>query len=185
MMENLNNITPAANIGDYVVLPLTKEMAVRYQTILTELANLIPKVHYTVQDILAESSAKRNFLEKWKHSLIVFAGKNPVAFIMGYERRAEDHPGYRENSIYISELAVDSSYQGQGIAKSLLKVFFEYNPRFFHLKGKIVYTVQTNAASWNQPVINLYQSFGFCRAGHRYYENRTDVVLKRKTEGSK
>ncbi|MCF8336125.1 MAG: GNAT family N-acetyltransferase, partial [Bacteroidales bacterium] len=100
--------------------------------------------------------------------------------LIAYERQAEEHPSYRENSLYISELAVDREYRGQGIARELLKTFFQHSSRFKYLQGDLVYTVQTNSAGWNEPARRLYESFGYEPAGTKKYENRTDVVMKKR-----
>ncbi|MBS3771639.1 MAG: GNAT family N-acetyltransferase [Bacteroidales bacterium] len=172
--------TPVASIGKYKVYQLDKETATCYIDSIVELVNYIPMKEYTREEVLGDYHPARTIYGKWQHSLIGFDGSKPIAVLIAYERQAEDHPGYRENSIYISELAVDKAYRRQGIAREMLKIFFRHSSRFQYLRGAPVYTIQTNAAKLNEPVQNLYESFGYEPAGTKKYENRTDVVLKKR-----
>ena len=105
--------------------PLTRDLAEKHLSRLTELANLIPGVKYTPEDILAEQKGGRQMLGKWSHSLVVFVDDKPVAFIMGYERAGEGNEQYPENTIYLSELAVAKEYQDKGLGRDLISSFFE------------------------------------------------------------
>ena len=165
-------------IKNYPVYNLDKKLATKYSTEIATLANLIPLVNYEEKDILAESKDDRIFYGKWEHSLIVFDDKKPIAIIIAYERGKEKNLQYPENSIYISELAVDKNYQGKGIAKKLLELFFKLNTNFSHLTGPLLFTIQTNSASWNKFVLDLYHSFGFKEFATKEYSNRTDVILR-------
>jgi ribosomal protein S18 acetylase RimI-like enzyme len=160
-------------------IPLTRELAEQYAQDLAALTSQIPEVEYTAADILAEQKGERNMLNKWQHSLVVMEGDKPIAFVMGYERRAEGNDQYPNDTLYISELAVGESHQHQGIARSLLQQFFEMNNGvgFLSLSGKLNYSIQTNSATWNDHVIKLYESFGFKQRATKAYPNRTDVVL--------
>lgn len=179
-MKDRHYATPVAAIGKYKVYQLDKETANCYIDSIVRLVNYIPMKEYTSEEVLAESHPERTFYGKWEHSLIAFDAGKPIAVLIAYERQAEDHPGYRENSIYISELTVDEAYRRRGIAREMLKIFFRHSSRFKYLRGATVYTIQTNAAKWNEPVQNLYESFGYEPAGTKKYENRTDVVLKKR-----
>ncbi|HVF69189.1 MAG TPA: GNAT family N-acetyltransferase [Xanthomonadales bacterium] len=163
----------------YLLKPLSKDLAIKYVKQLNSLLNQIPFVTYTTEDVLAESKVGREFYGKWEHSLIVFDGNKPVAVIIAYERKSEENEQYPANTIYINELAVDEHYQRKGIAKNLLKSFFEYNDRlgFIFLDGSLNYTVQTSFSDKNQYVIDLYKSFGFAQRATKQYEDRTDVVM--------
>jgi len=168
-------------IGEYAVYQLDKEtMSVHVDTVAL-LADQIPMVRYTKEDMLAESKPGREFYGKWEHSLVVFDQDKPVAIIIGYEREKENNDQYPENSIYISELAVNKNYLRQGIAKKLLKLLLNFNTSFLYLDGKLSFSIQTNSADWNQHVIDLYKSFGFKQTSQKQYDNRTDVVLSLKT----
>ena len=167
-------------INNFLVLRLTKEFAKKHIIALTALANQIPLIKYTLDNIIAESKEERLFLKKWEHSLVVVHDNQPIACLIAYERKAESNDQYPENSIYISELAVDSRYQKQGIAKSLLHLFFKINTSFRKLDGSIIYTVQTNAAPWNKHVRDLYISFGFQPTGKKQYSNRTDMIFTKR-----
>jgi len=70
-------------INKFSVFKLTKTIAEKYVSVLTEIANQIPLVNYTVKDILADKKEGRNFYGKWEHSLIVFDQSKPIAFIIG------------------------------------------------------------------------------------------------------
>jgi ribosomal protein S18 acetylase RimI-like enzyme len=98
---------------------------------------------------------------------------------MGYERASEDSEQYPQNTLYIGELAVESSHQSQGIGRSLLEEFFELNTElgFHSLTGEINFSVQTNTAEWNKAVVSLYESFGFKPRSNKAYPDRTDLVL--------
>src|SRR4030042_3987043 len=148
-------------IIDYPVYVLDKGTAEKFAGEIAGLADQIPLVNYSEKEILAESKGERIFHGKWEHSLVVFNSKKPVAVIIGYERAAENNDQYPENSLYISELAVDENYQRQGIARKLLKIFFEHNKKLIYLEGRMIYSVQTNFADWNNHVRRLYESFGF------------------------
>ena len=154
-------------------------MATAYLDSILRLINSIPLQTYNWEEVLAESRPDRRFFGKWDHSLIVFDGTKPVAVLIAYERKAEVYPGYWENSIYISELAVDENCRRQGIARQMLKIFFQQSQSFLYLKGKPVYTIQTNSATWNEPVRRLYESFGYKTVATKDYSNRVDVIMKK------
>lgn len=158
---------------------LTKEIAVKYSAELASLADLIPQVSYSDKEILAESKGGRIFYGKWDHSLVLFDVNKPVAVIISYERKSEGNDQYPQNTLYISELAVDKHYQGKGIARKLIQYYLEYNNKIGmkYLEGKLNYSIQTNSADWNAHVQNLYKSFGFIQRATKKYEDRTDVIL--------
>ena len=158
---------------------LTKQIAEKHATELASLADLIPQVTYTEQEILAESKGKRILFGKWDHSLVLFDGDKPIAVLIAYERMSEENDQYPQNTIYLSELAVDKNYQGKGIAKKLLGNFLVKNNKvgMKHLDGNLNYSVQTNSADWNIHVQNLYKSFGFTQRTTKNYEDRMDVIL--------
>lgn len=167
-------------IGKYDVCQLNKKTASHYAKTIAQLADSIPLVTYTEKDVLSESKPGRIFYGKWEHSLIVFDQNKPIAIVVGYEREKEDSDQYPENSIYISELAVDYNYRGHGLARELVKSFLDFNKSFLYLNGDLVFSVQTNSADWNQHVINLYKSLGFEQFATKQYDNRTDIILKLK-----
>lgn len=112
-------------------------------------------------------------------AFVIVDKEKPIAIMIGYEREAENNDQYPQNTIYISELAVDEKYQRQGLAKQLLKAFLDEGEErgLLHLQGEVSSSVQTNSADWNNHVINLYKSFGFVNRATKTYDNRTDVVL--------
>ena len=112
--------------------------------------------------------------------MIVFDSGKSVAILIAYEREADDHL-YKNNSIYISELAVAKNSQQKGIAKKLIKIFIENN-KFLQLTGDLNFTIQTNSSDQNKHVVSLYKSFGFKEVGKKEYDNRTDVVLRLSAE---
>lgn len=170
---------PISTIGQFPVYQMTKEVADTYADQLIDLADTIPLVNFTKEELLSESKKDRVFYSKWDHSLVVFDNDTPIALIIGYERPKEDNDKYPENSIYISELAVDKNYRNQGIAKELISLFLKRSNSFLYLDGRTVFAVQTNSAEWNKHVIKLYESFGFEQTNIKEYDNRTDVILKR------
>lgn len=163
----------------FSAVTLTRELAEQHIGMLTTLANQIPQVNYAAEDILAEQKGDRLLHNKWQHSLVIIDNGRPIALNIGYERQAENNSQYPANTLYISELAVAEEYQHQGIARSLLRQFFDMNNLigFLTLPGQLNYSVQTNAATWNRRVLNLYQSFGFKQRSTKQYPNRTDVIL--------
>jgi GNAT superfamily N-acetyltransferase len=172
-------------ISDYKLRPLTKQVAIKNLVELTRLANLIPFVEFSPHDILADMKGDRPLLGKWEHSLVVFDQAKPIATIYGYERRSEESVQYPANTLYIAELAVSEHYQGQGIANQLIQKFLQFNyPKgLLHLDGPLNYSVQTNAADWNDRVRKLYESFGFAVRATEQYDNRTDIVMGMKPKG--
>ena len=168
------------NINEFSVSGLTKKLAEKHASTLAGIADQIPLVDYTEKDILAENKGDRILHGKWDHSLIVFDQSKPIAFIVGYERKKEDNDQYPENSLYISELGVLKTYQKQGIGRQLVKLFLELNKKLLYLDGKMIYSIQTNSADFNQHVQDLYKSFGFTHQANKEYDNRTDVVLVKK-----
>ncbi len=164
---------------NYNIYTLNRQIAARHVESVLQFLNDIPMKTYTWEEVLAESRPDRKFYGKWDHSLIAFDGQRPIAGLIAYEREAESHPCYRENSIYISELAVDKAYRRKGIAKELLSLFFQRSSRFLYLEGAPVYTIQTNAAAWNEPVKKLYGAFGYRTVGTKRYPDRSDVIMKK------
>lgn len=167
--------------GGFTLKILDRKTAEQYVDVLTMLLDQIPQVEYTKEDVLAESKddGERVFYGKWEHSLILFDKDKPIAVVIGYERISEHNDQYPENTIYISELAVDPKYQQQGIARKILNIFFEMNNAigFLHLDGTLNFSIQTNSAEWNKHVRDLYSSFGFVQRATKTYPNRIDVIL--------
>lgn len=168
-------------LGGYTLKLLDGKTAKQYVEVLVELVDQIPLVPYTQEDILAESKGEneRVFYGKWEHSLVLFDKDKPIAVVIAYERKAENNDQYPKNTIYLSELAVNKEYQGQGIARKMLEIFFEMNSLIglLHLDGETNFSIQTNSADWNAHVQNLYKSFGFVQRAEKIYPNRTDIVL--------
>jgi ribosomal protein S18 acetylase RimI-like enzyme len=165
----------------YAAVDLTRDYASAHAAELTQLANTIPLVTYTEADILADFKPGQWLHAKWEHGLAVECADVPVAFIAAHERTDFTHLGYPVNTIYISELAVDEAHRRRGIATALLQEFFVKNDclGLQVLRGKTRYSVQTNAESWNDPVISMYKSFGFSERTLKQYPNRCDVVLEK------
>lgn len=166
-------------VNDHEPKPLSRELAEQYADKLAALADQIPGVSYTTETVLAETKGERQLLGKWDHSLVVMESQTPIGLVIGYERQAEGNEQYPENTLYISELAVDEGYRKRGIAQHLLTRFIQKTSQrgFLHIPGQLNYSVQTNSEDWNQHVINLYKSFGFRERARKHYLNRTDIVL--------
>lgn len=165
-------------LGQYSVGVLTKELAVKYQEEIFTMISQIPQVTYTKDEILAEVKGERILYGKWEHSLVVLDKDRLVAVIIGYERATEKNEQYPENTLYISELATAPVYQQQGIGRKLLEIFLQYNRQIGlkYLNGKAHFSVQTNAADWNEYVQKLYTSVGFRLRASKHYDNRIDNV---------
>ena len=146
-----------SRIRDYSVVALNRELATKHITEIVAITNQIQLVEYTPEQILDESQGPG----MWEYRLLVLDGDQPIADLMAYEKN---------DSIYISILAVHRDYQRQGIGKELLRIFLERN------KGRY-FTVQTNLAAWNKHVQDLYRSIGFEEIGKKEYDNRTDFIF--------
>jgi ribosomal protein S18 acetylase RimI-like enzyme len=110
--------------------------------------------------------------------LLVLDKDVPIAVIIGYERQSEENEQYPHNTLYIAEIATLSIYQHQGIGSRLLKFFLRYNRGLGlkYLKGALSFSVQTNAARWNEHVQHLYTSVGFIKRSIKTYPNRVDNI---------
>jgi len=129
---------------------------------LVALANLIPEVEYSADNLLATAKPDgRDMSSKWEYSYLMKEGEVIVGFIVGYVRAAEANDQYPRQSLYMSELAVDTSHRGKGYAKQLVTHYLEKALE----AGVTDFTLQTNAADWNEPVRGLYERFGFREDG--------------------
>lgn len=159
---------------------LDRQTALQHQHALTEIWNLIPLSHHAPEDILQENSGDTQYLGKWEHSLIVLDEKTQqvVAFIVGYERAAEENQLYTKDSLHLKSLSVAANYQNKGIGRKLITTWLAHNRQegFHHLAGKLIFSTQTNSAEWNTHVQKFYESFGFTKAGLKEYSNKIDVV---------
>jgi len=134
---------------------------------------------HTLEQLLAEQKGERLLHAKWQHSLIALTESGEyIGVVIGYEREAEGNKQYPVNSIYLSDLAIARKYQGQGLGRKLLVYWLELNKKmgFVKLTGNLVFSLQTNSATWNQHVQKLYESFGFKKTVEKVYENRVDNV---------
>ena len=70
--------------------------------------------------------------------------------------------------------AVKKEYQNKGIGRKLLEMCLKYNQEvgFLHLKGDFNFSIQTNAAPWNNHVVRLFVSVGFRKRATKFYSNR-------------
>ncbi len=167
--EQYRDIEPIVRV-EYLSL----ELAERHINRLVELANLIPQVAYTADELLAESKPDGRIMKnKWQHSYILFEDEEVVGFIMGYERAADGTLQYPVDSLYMSELVVDESKRGRGYARALIARYLSDA-----VDAVRQFTLQTNAAAWNEPVRKLYESFGFRVDGEKLYDNRSDVIMR-------
>jgi len=178
-MTNLGLHAPN-RAGSTTVVSLTHKLMKLHISDFVYIANQIPLVKYSCDDLLSEGTVERPFIAKWRHSLASIKHSHPVAMLVAYERNAEDVNGYRYASTYISIVATHDAYRLQGIGSHLLCEFInkERPENFFELHApKELISVQTNSAEYNQTVIDWYKRFGFCEAGTKHYANRTDVIL--------
>lgn len=153
---------------------LSLELTERYINRLVELANHIPEVTYVADELLAESKPDGRIMKnKWQHSYILIEDGEAVGFIIGYERAADGTMQYPVDSLYMSELVVDESKRGKGYARTLIAQYLSDA-----VDTARQFTLQTNAAEWNEPVRKLYKSFGFRVDGEKLYDNRSDVIMR-------
>jgi ribosomal protein S18 acetylase RimI-like enzyme len=172
---------PAALPYGYESLDLTHDFAEAHADELVILADTIPLISHTSQDILGETKGDRKLYAKWLHGLVVVKDLETVGFVAAYERAAENNEQYPQNTLYISELAIAEAHRRQGIATALMQLFFQKNDALglTVLSGDLNYSLQTNSAIWNKPVIDLYKSLGFKERATKQYEDRTDLILGR------
>ncbi len=160
---------------DISVHALSEPEARQHSSRLVELANLIPKVGYSADGLLQDRrSDGREMKNRWHHTYVLTENDEIVGMIIGYERAAEENDQYPTLSLYMSELAVDSEKRKQGYATMLIKRYLTDAAR----AGIENYTLQTNAAEWNEPVRKFYERFGFRVDGTKTYQNRTDVIMR-------
>jgi ribosomal protein S18 acetylase RimI-like enzyme len=169
-----------SQINNYPVFILTKELAKKYQKQITEIWNLIPLSNHSIDDILLESKGTRINWGKWQHSLIVIDQEEEkvIAFIVGFEREAEDNDQYPQDSLHLKTISVSKDYQKQGIGRKLTQVWLDFNKvqGFKHLDGNFSFSVQTNGADWNKHVQDFYTSFCFKQTGTKEYKDKTDNI---------
>lgn len=169
-----------SRIGKYPIYILSKDLAEKYKNEITDLWNLIPLSNHSPEDILKEGKNNQKYYGKWEHSLIVLSEdlQEVVAFIVGYERKAENNEQYPHDSLHLKSISVNENYQKQGIGKKLIKFWLKFNQEigFKHLQGDFVFSVQTNGAEWNKYVQDFYQSIGFIQTATKKYENKEDNI---------
>jgi hypothetical protein len=87
-MTNLG--LPAPNrAARTTVVPLTRVLMNIHISDFVYIANQIPLVNYSCNDLLSEGTNERQFTAKWRHSLASFTHGRPVAMLVAYERDAE------------------------------------------------------------------------------------------------
>jgi len=164
----------------YQVDLLSKEFADREWKQILDIGNRISGIEWSKEYLIADKDEYREYRGKWDHSLVVMNGQEVVAFLIAFEREPKGRV-YKFPSFYIHFFAVKDSYQGRGIGKKLLELFFENCEKGFkHLEGKPVVTLQTNVADFNQKAKDFYRKFGFRKIGRKIYPNRTDWIMVRK-----
>jgi GNAT superfamily N-acetyltransferase len=159
-IQQISKETVMANLDDYV-----------------RLANLIPMVTFTKEELLAETKEGRVLHGKWDYIIGAFYKERIIGFINGYEREKENTGPYKFNSLYLNMMAVDHEHRGKGLGKKLFSAFLNGYKQFRMLDGELIYTLQTNSAPWNAHLADMYRSFGFKQIGIKEYDNRTDLVM--------
>ena len=170
-----------AKINNFPVYTLDKKIALKYSKEISALADEVPfskKGHFNIMD---EEKDGKILHKKFKHSLLVFDKEKPIAVLVAYEREPEiANKIYNENLLNITLLSVHNNYRKKGIARELMKIFFEYNKKFFYLKGKLKYSISTNSIDSNKFVQNFYKSLGFVKVGTKKCEDaRINIVMKK------
>lgn len=161
------------------VVPLTPELARKYEGDICASLNQIPEVEpHTLDYLLMEQKRDKILHKKWDHSFLLLDGDQYVGVAIGYERDAEGNEQYPEPSIYMNDLSIAQKYQKRGLGKSLVETWLQKNTEkgFLELQGRLRFAVQTNSAEWNSYVQKLYESFGFTKIAEKKYENRVDNV---------
>ena len=161
------------------VFLLTKKLAEQHIDELLSLFRQIPQVEYTKEEVLAESKGERIMYGKWEHSLVIIKDDKVIGIATGYERKSEENEQYPSSTLYFNELAISPDMQKRGLGRKLVESFLQYNRNkgFLYLDGPFNFSVQTNAAEWNNHVQNLYKSLGFITRATKNYDNRTDVIM--------
>lgn len=164
---------------DCTIYKIDPQLVDTYAKEICESLDQIPLVaQHTKEQLLATKKADKSLHHKFDHSLIALSKGRYVGVILGYEREAEGNSQYPRNSIYLSDLAVSSDFQKEGLGKFLVKSWLEYNKKvgFLKLDGRLSFSVQTNSAEWNKHVQGLYTAFGFKKIAEKKYDNRVDFV---------
>jgi GNAT superfamily N-acetyltransferase len=161
----------------YKIQRISKETVLAHLDDYVRLANLIPMVTFTKEDLLSEAKDGRVLHNKWDYIIGAFNKGKMIGFINGYEREKENTGPYKFNSLYLNMMAVDHEHRGKGLGKNLFSAFLYEYKQFRILEGEFVYTLQTNSASWNSHLAYMYRSFGFKEIGIKEYDNRTDLVM--------
>jgi ribosomal protein S18 acetylase RimI-like enzyme len=161
----------------YIIQPISKEVVSLHLEDYVRLANLIPLVTFTEEDLLAESKDGRVLHGKWNYVIGAFCEEKMIGFINGYEREKEKTGPYQFNSLYMNMMAVDPEHRVKGLGKKLFSMFLQEFTHYQILEGEFIYTLQTNSESWNAHLADMYRSFGFKQIGIKEYDNRTDLVM--------
>jgi ribosomal protein S18 acetylase RimI-like enzyme len=160
--------------------PLDKAQAASNVDRLVELLGRIPKVDHSPEDVLADEKAGQELTAKWDYSLAAWSGQAIVGVLLTHVR-LPIAPHYVETTFYLSGLAVDSFFEGQGVGRALIAEWLRSTSESDWVRsGRVVaHSIQTNAAEFNSRVCSLYESFGFEARSRKQYDNRTDVVMFR------
>jgi ribosomal protein S18 acetylase RimI-like enzyme len=161
------------------IVTLTKAIAQTYTSDFTALLNLIPLRFYSDEAFLADAEDGVELRGKWERSLAMMNDGQAIGLIIAYERALIPNSVYSENSIHISAIAIDQSWQHKGFGRKLLYQFLVKNIQipFRYLIGRMYFTTQINASDWNHRARELFESYGFTIIGTRTYENYRDLVL--------
>lgn len=161
----------------YHILQLTKELAVKHADQLVDILDQIPKSKkHSVEGVLAEEKFGLKLMGKWEYSLIAIDDEgDPIGVLFSYERSGGKTEGYALDSIYLADLAIDSSYRRQGLGRRLVNEWLDRskNIGYLHLQNKLRFSLQTNASAANEHVQRFYESFGFKFAGYKQNGEKT------------
>jgi ribosomal protein S18 acetylase RimI-like enzyme len=134
---------------DIELVKLTKALASAHAERIADLLNRIPLLTYTTDDVLAEVSHRgKALVGKWDQSIAVIRSDEVVAVLIAHQKKA-DPPWYPVDSCYLSEIAVDSSAEGLGLARLMTESWLRDTQ---HLAP---HSLQTNSSESNAAVRHL------------------------------
>lgn len=173
-----------ARDNEFVVRPLTLEVATVYADRLVEIHNGILNQYWTNGNLLANSDAQREFAGKWEISTFTSRAKScvPIGFCIGFETPSS--PYFPEAGVYMHRTALLNSERGCGIGaimhvETMLRIF-RRPLRYVHAISDSAFPAygQTSNAKENQRALAFWLDAGFEIIGEKPYLDRVDYVMR-------
>ncbi len=148
------------------------------------LLNDIPGAFFTASMVSASMKEDLVLKHRWDFSYGVFFKETVLVGVLltflkppiaASENTFNEAP-YSKESLYLDGLAVRKDFRRKGLGSLLIQNWLDASS---NVLKDVPHSLQTNAASWNAPVVDLYKKFGFEIVGRKRYNNRIDVVMFR------